>query len=146
MTSKKYRAALAGAAAGLANGLVGAGGGMLRVPLLSGAGGLEERRAFATALGVMTPLCLASLGIYALSGTLARRLSVPYLIGGFLGGILGGLLLKRVPVRALHGVLALLIAEVEVLLTCLSLLAAEVPVALLLLTAVAAGLETACTL
>ena len=110
MTSKKYRAALAGAAAGLANGLFGAGGGMLLVPLLSGPCAAEERKAFATALCVMTPLCLASLGVYALSGTLALRLSLPYLIGGFFGGIAGGMLLKRVPVRALHGVLALLIA------------------------------------
>ena len=110
MESKKNRAALAGAAAGLANGLFGAGGGMLLVPLLSGAGGVNERKAFATALCVMTPLCLVSLGVYALSGTLALRLSVPSLIGGFLGGILGGMLLKRVPVRMLHGVLALLIA------------------------------------
>ena len=90
MKSKKHRPALAGAAAGLANGLFGAGGGMLLVPLLSGACGVEERKAFATALCVMTPLCLVSLGVYALSGTLA--------------------LLKRVPVRMLHGVLALLIA------------------------------------
>lgn len=110
MKSKKYRAALSGAAAGLANGLFGAGGGMLLVPMLTGLCRVEERGAFATALCVMTPLCLVSLGVYALSGTLALELSVPYLIGGFFGGLLGGMLLKRVPVRALHGVLALLIA------------------------------------
>ena len=110
MKSKKHRPALAGAAAGLANGLFGAGGGMILVPLFTGACMVDERGAFATALCVMTPLCLVSLGVYALSGTLAPGLSVPYLIGGFLGGILGGMLLKRVPVRALHGVLALLIA------------------------------------
>ena len=107
---KKRCAALAGAAAGLANGLFGAGGGMILVPMLSGPCGVEERKAFATALCVTTPLCLVSLGVYALSGSLALRLSVPYLTGGFLGGLLGGMLLKRVPVRALHGVLALLIA------------------------------------
>ena len=106
MKGKYWRAALAGAAAGLANGLFGAGGGMLLVPLLGAWCGVEDRRSFATALCVMAPLSLVSLAVYALHGNLAFRASVPYLFGGFFGGVLGALLLKRTPVRLLHGVFA----------------------------------------
>ncbi len=102
---KKWRSIAAGAGAGLANGLFGAGGGMILVPLL----GVEGAKRFATALCVMTPLCLVSLVVYAIHGTLAMRESVPYLTGGFLGGLCGGLLLRRVPVRLLHAFLGLLI-------------------------------------
>ena len=104
-----WRAALAGSAAGLANGLFGAGGGMILVPLLTKTCALEERKTFATALVIILPLCLVSLAVYCLSGSLEVKTAVPYLIGGFFGGIGGGLLLKRMPVRLLHGALGLII-------------------------------------
>ena len=44
MLKKKWRAGAAGAAAGIVNGLFGAGGGMLLVPLLSAWCGVEERK------------------------------------------------------------------------------------------------------
>lgn len=109
MKKSHWYAATAGALAGIANGLFGAGGGMILVPLLGALCGVEERKRFATALCVMAPLCLVSLLVYAMSGTLALRASLPYLIGGFFGGIAGGLLLKRVPLRLLHGALGALI-------------------------------------
>ena len=104
-----WRAGIAGAAAGLANGLFGAGGGMVLVPLLTKLCHMDERKCFATALSVILPLCLVSLGVYCLSGSLALDIATPYLIGGFFGGIGGGLLMKRLPVRVLHGVLGLII-------------------------------------
>ena len=97
MLKKKWRAGAAGAAAGIVNGLFGAGGGMLLVPLLS------------AWCGVMAPLCLVSLGIYALHGTLEAGESLPYLIGGIFGGAAGALLLRRIPVRLLHALFGLLI-------------------------------------
>lgn len=97
-----WRAAAAGAAAGLANGFFGAGGGMLLVPLLAGWCRLPGKTCFTTALAVMLPLTLVSLAIYWHSGQLPFSLAWPYLAGGFLGGVGGGLLLRRVPVRWLH--------------------------------------------
>ncbi len=105
----QWKAAAAGAAAGLAGGLFGAGGGMLLVPLLRGGCSVDERRAFATALCVMAPLCLVSLGVYAVQGDLAWAESIPYLIGGTCGGLLGARLLRRAPVRLLHAILGGLI-------------------------------------
>ncbi len=104
MKKQNLHSALAGAAAGLANGLFGAGGGMLLVPLLQKNCALEERRCFATALLTMLPLCLVSLFIYLRSGSLELRSAYPLLAGGFLGGCVGGMLLNRVPLRLLHGI------------------------------------------
>lgn len=102
-----WRYAVSGALAGAANGVFGAGGGMLLVPLLTRWTGLEDRRAFATALSVILPLSLVSLGVCWLQGGVA--VSWPCLAGGFAGGLLGGGLLRRMPTRLLHGALGLLI-------------------------------------
>lgn len=101
------RCAVSGALAGVANGLFGAGGGMILVPLLTRWAGLEDRHAFATAISIILPLCLVSLAVYARQGTLTVAWS--YLAGGFAGGLLGGWLLRRIPVNWLHRALGLVI-------------------------------------
>lgn len=85
-----------GGAAGLANGLFGGGGGSLLVPLLTGWCGLEERRAFATSLAIILPLCILSVVIYFIRGGLDLVIALPYLLGGTLGGWLGGKWFKGV--------------------------------------------------
>jgi hypothetical protein len=104
-----YKYALSGGAAGVANGLFGAGGGMLLVPLLTRWAGLPDKEAFATSISIILPLCLTSLGVYCLQGQLDFLGAVPYLIGGFFGGLLGGMLFGRVPDKLLHRGLGLLI-------------------------------------
>lgn len=90
------RPALAGAAAGLVNGLFGGGGGMVLVPLLSGWCALEERKAFATSVAIILPLCVLSALLYALRGALDVVQALPYLVGGLLGGFWGGKLFRGV--------------------------------------------------
>ena len=109
MRKNWLRPALSGAAAGVLNGLFGAGGGMVLVPLLTGFCGVSDRRAFPTALAVILPLCTVSLAVYALGGNLELRGAAPYLCGGVLGGLAGGALFRRVPVQALHRMLGALI-------------------------------------
>lgn len=87
---KTLRYLCAGGAAGLANGLFGGGGGSLLVPLLAGWCGLETRRAFATSVAVILPLCILSAAVYLFRGGLDLTAALPYLLGGTLGGWLGG--------------------------------------------------------
>lgn len=94
----KWRFLLAGGAAGLANGFFGGGGGSVLVPLLTRCGGLDQRRAFATSVAVILPLCVLSVVIYAVRGGLELMAAVPYLVGGTAGGWLGGKLFKGVRV------------------------------------------------
>ena len=88
--SKPWRYALSGAAAGLANGFFGGGGGSVLVPLLTRVCGLDQRRAFATSVAVILPLCALSVAVYLMRGGLDLMAALPYLAGGTVGGWLGG--------------------------------------------------------
>ena len=84
------------AAAGLANGFFGGGGGSVLVPLLTRYCGMDRRRALATSVAVSLPLCVLSAVIYFLRGGLDLTVAWPYLLGGTAGGWLGGKLFRGV--------------------------------------------------
>ena len=71
------RIRLAGAAAGLVNGLFGGGGGTVLVPLLGRWGGMETRQVFATCVAVVFPACLVSAGVSLLHRHLDLIQKVP---------------------------------------------------------------------
>ena len=89
MEKKHWRYLVSGGLAGLTNGLFGGGGGSVLVPLLTRWCRLEERKAFATSVAVILPLCVLSSVIYWFRGGLDLMLALPYLIGGLAGGWLG---------------------------------------------------------
>lgn len=102
-------AAIAGAAAGLVNGFFGGGGGLILVPLLIGQCHLSRRKAFATSVSVILPLCALSAFIYFLRGGADPAAALPYLVGGALGGWIGGRIFKRLNMTWLRRAFALLI-------------------------------------
>lgn len=87
---EKGRYLLAGALAGLTNGFFGGGGGSVLVPLLTRYCRLDQRRAFATSVAVILPLCVLSVAIYFFRGGLDLMTALPYLAGGAAGGWAGG--------------------------------------------------------
>lgn len=105
---KKIGAALAGFAAGAVNGLFGAGGGMLLVPLLSASGDFSEREVFSSSIIIILPICLVSLAINGQNGLYLAE-ALPYLIGSVPGGLLAGFFGHKVPVVWLHRFLGVLI-------------------------------------
>ncbi|MBQ9762538.1 MAG: sulfite exporter TauE/SafE family protein [Oscillospiraceae bacterium] len=102
------RSILAGGAAGAVNGLFGAGGGMVLVPLLSGSPGYSEEEVFASSILIILPICVVSLVISA-GGQLPWAQGWPYLLGGVPGGILAATFGKRIPTAWLHRFLGALI-------------------------------------
>lgn len=107
----KRRTALAllgGVGVGLLNGLLGAGGGMLTVPLLELLG-IEGRRSHATSLAVILPLSLVSALLYWRRGWFSPLLALPYLPGGLAGAAAGGLLLARADAAWLKAAFSLLL-------------------------------------
>lgn len=100
---------LAGLGAGAVNGLFGAGGGMVLVPLLGLLTAMADEELFAASIAIILPICLVSLTVTALSGTVAWRDSVPYLLGSAAGGVLAGLFGRKIPVSWLHRGLGILI-------------------------------------
>lgn len=101
--------AVAGGLAGIANGFFGGGGGMVLVPLLTGRCGLDQRRAFATSVAIILPLCALSSAIYFFRGGLDLSTALPYLLGGLAGGWIGGRVFRRLNIDWLRRGFALLI-------------------------------------
>lgn len=105
----KMKCAAAGALAGALNGFFGAGGGMVLVPVFIRWVRMEERRAFATSIFVILPLCAVSAAVYLLKFQIDSALFTPYLIGGLIGGAAGGHIFKKIPAALLHRVFGLLL-------------------------------------
>lgn len=105
----KWKYAIAGGLAGVANGLFGGGGGAVFVPLLTGYCGLDQRRAFATSVAIIAPLCALSAAIYYFRGELDLAAALPYLAGGLIGGWVGGRVFQKMSMVWLRRGFALLL-------------------------------------
>lgn len=85
---------IASSAVGLINGLLGAGGGSLVVPLYESGMGLEAKKAHATAIATMLPSCIVSSVVYLLGRQFDYKTGAIVSAGVIAGGVLGSLLLK----------------------------------------------------
>lgn len=92
---KKFLIAPLGLIVGVLNGLFGAGGGMVAVPMLRKLG-VSVEESHATSMAVIFPLAIASGWIYLSSGQFELTEALPYLPGGLLGAIVGAKLLPRI--------------------------------------------------
>ena len=106
---KSWGMILAGSGAGIINGLFGAGGGMVLVPLLTVLTDLEDDEIFPASVSIILPICVVSITAGAMQGVLAWDAAFPYLIGSAAGGVLAGLFARRIPAKWLHRGLGLLI-------------------------------------
>lgn len=106
---KRIKTAIAGFCAGAVNGLLGAGGGMVLVPLLTLLTDIEDDDIFPASVSIILPICIVSLTMGAMTQGLPISQALPYLIGSVGGGILAGMTAKRIPVKWLHRLLGGLI-------------------------------------
>lgn len=102
-------AGFAGFCAGSLNGLFGAGGGMVLVPLLSLLANIDEDRIFATSVSILLPICITSLLFSKDWNTFSLILALPFLLGSVIGGIFAGIWGRKIPTLWLHRVLGFLI-------------------------------------
>ena len=93
---------LAGFGAGAINGLFGAGGGMVLIPLLSLLTSLEDQDIFSACVAVILPVCITSIVITAITGDIPWLSSIPYLIGSAAGGFAAGQWGDQIPAKWLH--------------------------------------------
>lgn len=98
---------LAGAAAGIFNGLFGSGGGTVLVPLLKKSG-IPPKSAHAMSVAVILPVSIFSALLYSKEGY-SLLAALPYLPGGLAGAALGAKLLPHIPQKTLQQVFGLLI-------------------------------------
>lgn len=107
-----FGVALAGILAGFANGLLGAGGGIVAVFAFAyflRSGEYERRDLYANALCVMLPISAVSCLRYAAAGHLVTEGFGRYALPAILGGVVGGILLGRLRASLLKKIFGLLV-------------------------------------
>lgn len=99
---------LGGTGAGLINGLLGAGGGMIAVPYLRSQG-LSTRQSHATSVAVIAPMSMLSAVLYLFTDRVSFSDAWAYIPAGAAGAVVGALLLKKISpdlLRRLFGAFA----------------------------------------
>ena len=96
-----WKRARPGFVAGMVNGLLGGGGGLLLVPMLRHLSHLECHKAHATAIVTTACLSAVSLVVYLNRGVIDWSLALPLAAGGAVGSAAGAFWLNRVPTRLL---------------------------------------------
>jgi uncharacterized membrane protein YfcA len=91
-----FKGSCFGFIAGILNGLLGAGGGTVIVPMLEKSG-LKPVNAHATSIAIIVPLCVLSAFIYLSSKSLSFTDALPYLPAGFIGAFVGAKVLPHIP-------------------------------------------------
>ncbi|MBQ3817492.1 MAG: sulfite exporter TauE/SafE family protein [Clostridia bacterium] len=94
-TRKKIIYALCGISIGAVNSLLGAGGGMLAVPLLK-RNGLEQKEAQCNAIAVILPITILSAFMYVHKGYAKVNNALPYIPGGIIGAFAGTYFMKKI--------------------------------------------------
>ncbi len=92
---KTLKNALSGIAIGIVNGMLGAGGGMVAVPLLKKSG-MEQKQAHANAVAVILPISVVSAVIYLINGQVRISDAIGFMPSGVAGSVVATLLLKKI--------------------------------------------------
>ena len=95
LKKEKIMTALSGLSIGFVNGLLGAGGGIIAVPILKRLG-LERKEAHANAVSVILPITLLSAALYLLKGHVSLADSFVFIPGGLVGSLIGTYCLKKI--------------------------------------------------
>jgi uncharacterized membrane protein YfcA len=105
----KYRnLILTGMVAGLVNGLAGAGGGMILLPLLRRIPEVDEDARFPTGLAIMLPITITTLVFTGIRSGIDWMSALPWLPGAGFGGLAAGLWGRKIPTQWLHRALGIL--------------------------------------
>ena len=99
---------LAGVCAGAVNGLFGAGGGMVLVPLLATVATYSGTAAFSSSIAIILPISIISLFTTGWEAGLLSN-ALPYLIGSAVGGFLAIQYGSKISAKWLHRILGILI-------------------------------------
>ena len=95
--------------AGTINGLLGTGGGVLLVLLLTKLFKADAKDAFAQSLLMILPLSIVSVFVYCQTGGVSLAQMLPYLFPAVIGGILGAYLADKINARVLKIIFAILV-------------------------------------
>lgn len=95
----KLKLILLGIPIGFVNGFFASGGGVCAVYVLEKVLKIEEKKAHATAIGIILPISLASLCLYGTKTQPDWNLIILCSLGGVTGGVIGAKFLGKIPKR-----------------------------------------------
>ncbi len=104
---------LIGGFAGLINGLLGSGGGVIVVPALERIKHLDEHKSHATAIAVILPITVVSSIIYLLKGDPVWDATFKVGVGAIIGGFIGAKTLRKLSgptLRKIFGIVMIVTA------------------------------------
>lgn len=102
-----------GLVAGLTSGLLGVGGGIVMVPMLTMGLAFTQHRAHATSLAAIIPIAAVGAAIYAINGEVDYQIAAFLAIGSLFGAPLGARVMARsgeAALKTMFGVLMLAVA------------------------------------
>jgi len=91
------KVALIGFGAGLVNGLLGVGGGMILIPGMVYALGMGEHDAHGTSLAIVLPISIASAFVYSRNHFIDWSTTWRVAVGGMIGAYFGAKLINYIP-------------------------------------------------
>ena len=94
--------------AGIINGLLGAGGGILTVTSLKKIG-LNPKKAHATSVCAILPMCFISAFIYLQSHSISIAHTLPYVPSGIIGSVLGAFILSKISQNLLRKIFSVFV-------------------------------------
>lgn len=92
---------------GLINGMFGAGGGMVAVPLLKKCG-LSTKSAHRASVAVILPLSVITLIMYLYLGRVKLKSGLPYIVPGLIGAVIGTAVLSKIKTGYLNKIFGIL--------------------------------------
>ena len=93
---RKFKLIITGGLTGLVNGLFGTGGGTVLVPLLRDYIKMDEKKAFASSVAVILPVCISALIVYIAVNGYELSDGTFFCIGGVAGGFIAVGLFKKI--------------------------------------------------
>lgn len=104
----RLKSIIGGVAIGITNGLFGAGGGIIAVPVLQSLG-LDKKEAHANAVAVILPISILSGILYMVKGYVEFSQALPFIPTGIIGAALGTYCLKKISPLVLKRVFGIFI-------------------------------------
>lgn len=101
--------AFCGFCAGILNGLLGAGGGLVLIPLMGKFTEISQEQLFPASIMILFPICIVSLLFTTGWQGFSFMSAAPFLVGSVIGGICAGKWGKKIPNLWLHKGLGILI-------------------------------------
>lgn len=102
---KNVKTISSGFAVGIVNGIFGAGGGMLAVPILKKSG-LNQKTAHANAVAVILPITIISAILYITKGTVKISDSFAFVPTGLIGSVIATFALQKFSNKILQKIFA----------------------------------------